>query len=108
MLKEALSELDREMNHNREILKGIRDAFVNLANSEPDDFKRVTEDALAKHAEMATAILDKIQYLFISNVGFKLQIDATQQAILDLPGVVDNPTLATAIQKKFMDATSEL
>jgi hypothetical protein len=81
----------------------MKDEFLKAAQSEPDQFRRLTSKTFARYAEIMEDLFMNLEMLAIVDSGLKSQNEMLKDIILELQEVKTDPRMISKIDKAFRE-----
>jgi hypothetical protein len=78
----GLDQYIESICEKRQRLQDMKCVFLNSAQKEPDEFRRATSKALARHAEIMGDLFMNIEMLAIVNSGLKSQNEILKDIVI--------------------------
>ena len=99
----GLEEYIESIRKKRRRLQDMKNVFLNSAQTEPDQFKRVTSKAFARHAEIMEDLFMNIEMLVIMNSGLINQNETLRDIVIQLQEVKGNQRMRLNIDNAFRE-----
>jgi hypothetical protein len=103
---EALDDFRRKIQTRKKYLDDFEKEFKSLADTEPDEFKRISESTFSKYAEAIKDLYNDIEICAIVDSALKFKIDGLRDIVLELEEVKNNPGIQEKIRKLFQEYES--
>ena len=81
----------------------MKDEFLKLAQSEPDEFRRLASKTFSRYAEIMEDLFMNIEMLAITNAGLKNQNEILKDIVIQLQEVKNNKMMQSDIERAFRE-----
>jgi len=102
-LDEALARHRKAIQDKRDKLDKIAREALNLADREPDGFRRFVYDRLSQYAKVMDDLFSNVQTMSTYNASLQVKIEGLRDIVYELEEVKKNPVIQEKIRRLFLD-----
>jgi|SRR5215208_3867716 len=102
--------LDRALAKHRKAIKDKKDKLdkiaqeaLNLANREPDGFRRFVYDRLSQYAKVMDDLFSNVEIMSTYSASLQVKIEGLRDIVYELEEVKRNPVIQEKIRSLFLD-----